>query len=138
MLYTIKSFASHRLGQTADMPDTGLIINLPLLQTDRITNKTKLTGGWQRQRQQTICISSPFELPLSPPPAAPQAGTARSGTPNPSRAPGTRLAALFRHQGSAHLCAGGSLRAGAGASSSHECPTPPGPQDKPLTRRTSP
>lgn len=98
-----------------------------------------------------IFLLRPFELPLSPPPE-PRADTKRAGqgrgSPNPSRAPRTRLAALFRPQRFAHLasrrlpagsrcCGTASLPLAsprglrAGSSSSHECPKSPAPQDKP-------
>lgn len=72
MLYTIKHFVSHRLHQTADMSNTGLLINLLLLQPHRIKNKKKLTGGSQHQRQETIYIRSPFFVPSSCPSLLPQ------------------------------------------------------------------
>lgn len=72
MLYTIKHFVSHRLHQTADMSNTGLLINLLLLQPHRIKNRKKLTGGSQHQRQETIYIRSPFFVPSSCPSLLPQ------------------------------------------------------------------
>lgn len=113
MLYMIKHFVSHRLDQTADMSNTGLLINLLLLPPVRIKNKKKtyrwISASAPENDLNQVALLRPFELPLSPLPSPRLSGTPRrheacqprSGIPR--QAPGTRLAALFRHLSCAHL-----------------------------------